>query len=94
MQTIRTTIGRWLEKQEKSWQALSPAKQRSCTLCLFLAYLLLTIGVISKLWYDMAEPDNRMVIDPIDSPVRKKESPDSKLDKLSILVKETIYERK
>lgn len=80
--------------QEKSWQALSPAKQRSCTLCLFLAYLLLTIGVISKLWCDMAKPDNSMVIDPIDSPVRKKESPDSKLDTLSTLVKESIYERK
>lgn len=94
MPTIRTTIGRWLEKQEKSWRALPPAKQRSCTLFLFLAYLLLTIGVISKLWYDMAKPDNRMVIDAIDSPVRKKESPASQLDTLSTKLNEKIYERK
>lgn len=94
MKTIRIIIGRWLEKQDKSWRALPPAKQRSCTLCLFLAYLLLTIGVISKLWYGMAKPDNRMVIDAIDSPVRKKESPVFQQDTLSTLVKETIYERK
>lgn len=83
MKTIRIIIGKWLEKQDKSWRALPPAKQRSCTLCLFLAYLLLTAGVISKVCYDMAKPDNRMVIDPIESPLRQKESPDSKLDTLS-----------
>ncbi len=94
MKTIRTTIGRWLDKQDKSWRDLPLDTQRGCTLCLFSAYLLLTAAVVLKVCYDMAEPENRMVIDPIDSPMRKKESPDSKLDTLSTIVKETIYERK
>jgi len=35
-----------------------------------------------------------MVIEPIDSPVRKKESPAFQQDILPTLLKETIYERK
>lgn len=78
MKTIRKNIGKWFDKQDKSWRALSLDKQRRYTLCLFLVYLLLTAVVILKVWYGMAKSDNRMVIKHIDNPVRKKESPGSK----------------
>jgi hypothetical protein len=82
MKTIRININKWFDKQDKSWRAISLDKQRRYTLSLFLAYLLLTIVVILKVWYDMAKSDNRMVIEHIDNPVRKKESPASQLDTL------------
>jgi hypothetical protein len=94
MKTIRINIDKWFEKQDKSWRALSVDKQRRYTLCLFLVYLLLTAVVILKVWYDIANSDNRMVIGHIDNPAGKKESPVSQLDTLSIILKENFYERK
>lgn len=94
MKTIRINIDKWFDKQDKNWRALSLTKQRRYTLYLFLAYLLLTAVVILKVLYDMAKSDNRMVIEHIDNPVRKKESPVSQLDTLSTILKEKIYERK
>lgn len=94
MKSIRIILAKWLEKQDKGWRALPPAKQRRYTLCFFLAYLLLTAAVVTKACCDMADPDGSMVIRHIDSPVRKKESPASRPDILSTIAKETIYERK
>lgn len=94
MKTIRINIDKWFDKQDKSWRALSLDRQRRYTLCLFLAYLLLTVVVILKVCYDMAKSDNRMVIEHIDNPAGKKESPASQLDTLSTKLKEKIYERK
>lgn len=94
MKTIKINIDKWFDKQDKSWRALSLDKQRRYTLCLFLVYLLLTTVVILKVWYDMAKSNNRMVIEHIDNPVRKKENSASKLDTLSTKLKENIYERK
>jgi hypothetical protein len=82
MTRVRINIDKWFDRQDKSWRALPLDKQRKYMLCLFLVYLLLTAGVILKVWYDVAKPDNRMVIGHIDSPVRKKESPASHLDTL------------
>jgi len=94
MEAIRTTIQSWFDRHEKSWRALSLGRQRSYTLCLFLAYLLLTAVVILKVCCGMAKSDNIMAIDPIGSPVRKKESPAFQQDTLSTIIKETINERK
>lgn len=94
MKTIRINIDKWFDKQDKSWRALSIDRQRRYTLWLFLVYLLLTAVVILKVWYDTAKSDNSMVIEHIDNPVRKKESPASQLDTLSTKLKEKIYERK
>jgi len=94
MKTIRINIDKWFDKQDKSWRALSLDKQRSYTICFFLAYLLLTSVVILKVWYGIAKSDNRMVIEHIDSPERKKESSALQLDTLTTILKETIYERK
>lgn len=94
MKTIRINIDKWFDKQDKSWRALPLDRQRRYTICLFLVYLLLTVVVILKVWYDMAKSDNSIVIEHIDNPVRKKESPASLLDTLSTKLKEKIYERK
>jgi hypothetical protein len=94
MKTIRINIDKWFDKQDKSWRALPLNKQRRYTLYLFSVYLLLTIGVILKVCYDMAKSDNRMVIGHIENPAGKKESPASKGDTLSTILKEKIYERK
>lgn len=72
METIRINIDRWFDRQDKRWRALSLGKQRRYTLCLFIAYLLLTMAVIFSVCYDMAKSDNRMEIRHIDNPVRKK----------------------
>ena len=69
-------------------------KQRKYMLCLFLVYLLLTAVVVLKVVYDIARPDNRMVIEHIDNRVRSKESPASQRGSLSTILKEKIYERR
>jgi hypothetical protein len=94
MKTIRINVDKWFDKKDELWRALPLNKQRRYTLYLFSVYLLLTVGVILKVCYDMAKSDNRMVIGHIDNPVRKKESPASKGDILSTILKEKIYERK
>ena len=94
MKTIRINIDEWFDKQDKIWRALSLDKQRRYMLYLFLVYLLLTAVVILKVCYDMAKPDNRMVIEHIGNPAGKKESPVSQLETLSTKLKEKIYERK
>lgn len=94
MKTIRINIDKWFDKQDKSWRALSLDRQRKYTPGFFLVYLLLTTVVILKVWYDMAKSNNRMVIEHIDNPVRKKENSASQLDTLSTKLKEKIYERK
>jgi hypothetical protein len=94
MKTIQTNIDKWFDRQDNSWRALPLYKQRRYTLCLFLVYLLLTAGVILKVCYDMAKPDNRMVIGHMEYPVRSKESPASQGGTLSTILKEKIYERR
>lgn len=87
-------MDRWFDKLDESWRALSLDRQRRYMLCLFLVYLLLTAVVILKVWYDTAKSDNRMVIEHIENPVLKNESPASQKDTLSTILKEKIYERK
>lgn len=87
-------MDRWFDKLDESWQSLSVRKQYKFTLYFFAGYLLLTAGVLFKVWYDMAKSDNKMVIGHIDNPVLKKESPASRKDTLSTILKEKIYERK
>lgn len=72
MKTLRTSIDRWVEIQDKSWRALPLKRQRRYTLYLFLAYLLLTAGVIFQICYQMAESGNEMPIEHIENPVLEK----------------------
>ncbi len=59
-------------KLNERWKSLSTDKQHQYTLYLFVAYLLLTAGVIFKIWYDTSKSGNHMVIEHIENPVQKK----------------------
>lgn len=71
MKKLRTNIDKWFDKMDKRWRSLPVHKQHKFMLYFFVGYLLLTAGVIFKMWYDMAKSDNRMVIEHIDNPVSK-----------------------
>ncbi len=87
-------MDRYFDRLDERWRALPLHKQHRYTLYFFTAYLLLTVGVIIKVWYDTAKSDNSMVIEHIENPVlQKKESPASSQDTLQIL-KNQFYERK
>ena len=95
MKKIRSNLYRYLKKLEERWQALPVRKQHQYTLYFFVGYLLLTAGVICKVWYDTAKSENDMVIKHIENPVLKKnESPTKLQDTLSTILKNKIYERK
>lgn len=74
MKTIRIRIDNWFEAQDKRWRALPLHQQHRYTLLLFTAYLLLTTGVIFKVWYDTTDVYDNMVVRPIEKPVFKKEN--------------------
>jgi hypothetical protein len=95
MQKLRTNMDKWFERLDKYWQALPIRKQHQYTLYFFTGYLLLTTGVIFKVWLDTAKSDNNMIIDHIENPVhKKKESSASLQDTLATILKKKIYERK
>lgn len=72
MKTIRINIAAWLERQEKNWRALPLEKQRTYTLWLFSAYMLLTAAVILKVCRDLTESPGRLIIEHIESPAGSK----------------------
>lgn len=95
MKNIRANLDEWFEKLEERWQALPLRKQHKYILCFFTGYLILTTGVIFKVWYDASKSDNAMVIEHIENPVLKKsESPSRLQDTLSTILKNKFYERK
>jgi hypothetical protein len=73
MKTIRINIDKWFDKQDKNWRALPLKRQRRYTLYFFAGYLLLTVVVIFKVWYDTGKPNSSMAIEHIENPVLKKE---------------------
>jgi len=88
-------MDKWFEELDKCWQSLPLHRQHRYTLYVFTAYLLLTAGVISKVWYDTARSDNKMTIEHIENPVlKKKENPGKLQDTLHTILKNEIYERK
>ncbi len=87
-------MDKWFDKQEKVWLALPLRKQHQYTLFFFTAYLLLTAGVIFKVWYDTTKSNNEMVIEHIENPVLKKNERPARLqDTLSTIFKNKVYER-
>ncbi|TDW46688.1 hypothetical protein EV144_106362 [Flavobacterium sp. 270] len=95
MKTIRSNIDKWFERLEGRWRALPLYKQQRYTLFIFGAYLLLTAGVIFKVFYDTASSEQSMNIEHIKNPVfKKKESPEFLQDTLVTILKDKIYERR
>ena len=86
---------RWFDKLDQRWRDLPIRRQHRYTLYLFSGYMLLSAGVIFKVWYDTAKSDNNMIIKHIENPaLKKKESPASLQDTLATILKNKIYERK
>ncbi|HAY3551897.1 TPA: nitrogen regulatory IIA protein [Elizabethkingia meningoseptica] len=95
MKKLRANMDRYFEQLDERWRALPVKKQHQYTLYFFLGYLMLTAGVIAKVWYDTGKSENDMHIEHIENPVlKKKESPASLQDSISIILKNKIYERK
>lgn len=88
MKKIRIDINKWFEKLDGRWRALPLSKQYKYMLYFFAGYLLLTAGVILKVWYDASKPNKDMVIEHIENPVlKKKGSPSLLKDTLSTILK-------
>lgn len=75
MKNIRENMNKWFEKLDCRWKDLPIGKQHQYTLFLFVGYILLTVGVIFKVWYDMGKLDNNIVIEHIENPVTNKRNP-------------------
>ena len=87
---------RYFDKLDERWRALPIRIQHKYMMYFFAAYLILTAGVLFKVWYDVGKPDNNMVvIGHIENPVlKKKEIPAVLQVTLSTILKNRIYERK
>ena len=71
-------MDRYFDKLDERWQALPVRKQHQYTLYFFVGYLLLTTGVIFKVWYDK-KSGNDMIIEHIENPVHKKNGSPARL---------------
>ncbi|OPC69876.1 nitrogen regulatory IIA protein [Elizabethkingia miricola] len=57
MKNIRTTIDNELEKLDLRWRNLPVKKQITYVLYLFAFYLLMGVGVLVKVFYDLGKGD-------------------------------------
>ena len=88
-------MDRYFDKMDERWRVLPIQKQHQCMLYFFVGYLLLTAGVIGKVWYETSKSLNDIGIEHIENPIHKKnESPALLQDTLSTILKNKIYERK
>ena len=95
MRKLRAKMDKWFNKLDEHWRELPLRKQHRYMLYFFVGYLLLTAGVIFKVWYDTAKSDNSIVIEHIENPIlKKKESPTLLQDTLTTIFKNKFYERK
>lgn len=94
MKKLKANLDRYFDQLDDRWRELSVRKQHQYTLYFFLGYLMLTAGVIAKVWYDTGKSENDMKIEHIENPILKKNgNPASLQDSISIILKNKIYER-
>lgn len=85
----------YFDKLDEKWQALPIRKQHLYALCFFVGYLLLTAGVVFKVWYDAGKSNIDMHIEPIENPVlKKKERPAILQDTVITILNNKIDESK
>lgn len=95
MKKLKENINRYSEEIDNRWKRLTIKKQHQYLLTLFVGYLLLTITVIFKIWYDTGNTNEKMQIKHIESPVIKKiPYKDTLQSTINNSLKATIYERK
>ena len=51
-------MDRYFDKLDERWRVLPIQKQHQCMLYFFVGYLLLTAGVIGKVWYETSKSHN------------------------------------
>lgn len=95
MKKLKESTQMYFDKIDNRWKRLSLKKQHQYLITLFIGYLLLTISVIFKIWYDTGSNEPEMQINHIENPVMQN-SPykDSLNHNIKNLLKTTIYERK
>ena len=93
MKNLRTTINNWFDKLDGQWRAMPVKKQHRYTLLLFSGYALLSIIVLLKVCYDVAQPDNTMTIEHIENLIRQNNSSVSPQDSIKTILKGKNYER-
>lgn len=94
MKKLRTKISKWFDRLDKQWQQLPVKRQHRYTLLLFAGYALLSLVVILKVCYDVAQSNNKITIEHIENQViRQKKSPVSPQDSISKILKNKLYER-
>ncbi|MDQ6532161.1 nitrogen regulatory IIA protein [Flavobacterium sp. LHD-85] len=72
MRKLQADLDKWFESLAKRWQALELRRQQQCTLYFFIAYVLLTAGILIKICLDTAKSNAGMEINHIENPVLKK----------------------
>ncbi|WP_312331322.1 nitrogen regulatory IIA protein [Sphingobacterium sp.] len=94
MKKLRTKISKWFDRLDEQWQQLPVKRQHRYTLLLFAGYALLSLVVILKVCYDVAQSNNKITIEHIENPViQQKKSPVSQQDSISKILKNKLYER-
>jgi hypothetical protein len=79
MKKLRANMDSYFNKLDERWRALPIEKQHHYTLYFFVGYVLLTTGVIAKVWFDTSKSHSDMVIEHIEKPVLKKSESPSRL---------------
>ena len=72
MKNLRQDINTFFEKLDERWKSLPIGKQHRFTWYFFVGYLLLTVGVVVKVWYDTSQSKNDMQIKHIENPILKR----------------------
>lgn len=94
MKNLRTAISNWFDKLDDRWRAMPVKKQHYYTLLLFAGYALLSVVVIVKVCYDVAQSDNAITIEHIENPIIKQnKSSVSPQDSITTILKNQLYER-
>lgn len=94
MKKLRTKISKWFDRLDEQWRQLPVKRQHRYTLLLFAGYALLSLVVILKICYDVAQSNNKITIEHIENPViQQKKSRVSPQDSISKILKNKLYER-
>lgn len=69
MKQLRKKINKTIDRWDKQWQQLPIKKQRRYTLYFFMGYLLLSGGIILKVWLSLGQSKDPVTIEHLYHPV-------------------------
>ena len=95
MENLRTNIDLWLIQFDERWRALSLKKQYKYILYCFISYMILTIVVTLRVWFETRKDSSKLDVERIENALLKKnESTASLRDSLLLIIKNRKHERK